>query len=114
MSEQLERKINILLVPILLTVSIGMGGWVMAKSASNAEAISALSAVVQAGKEQRLRSESEGIQRDKEIMLKLDELVSRREFEARLLSVEARISECNVAIKALEIRLAKIELDNRK
>jgi hypothetical protein len=114
MSETLERRINNWLVPILMSALLTVGGIHWAKLSALSERQAELSVILLSGKEQRLKNELENAAEHKVILDKLDGLVSRREFEARLLSVEARIAECNVAIRALEVRLSALEYATKR
>ena len=104
------QPVNAWMVPVFATLIIGMSGWLVSKTSSNGEQLAALTVQIHADAVARSQMDVENGNAHKQFFDKIDGLVSKREFETRLLSIEAKISECNIAIKAIEVRLQNIEM----
>ena len=86
----------------LLSVSLGVMGWVGHKAADNAEQLAGMRASVDAVKEATTKANSSQGEALLRLERKVDELVPRREFEAKLLIAEAKLRE--IDLELLRIR----------
>ena len=89
----------------LLSVSLGVMGWVGHKAADNAEQLAGMRASVDAVKEATTKSNNSQGEALLRLERKVDELVPRREFEAKLLIAEAKLREIDIEI--LRLKTAK-------
>jgi hypothetical protein len=89
----------------LLSVSLGVMGWVGHKAADNAEQLAGMRASVDAVKEATTKANNSQGEALLRLERKVDELVPRREFEAKLLIAEAKLREIDIEI--LRLKTAK-------
>ena len=88
----------------LLSVSLGVMGWVGHKAADNAEQLAGMRASVDAVKEATSKANSSQGEALLRLERKIDELVPRREFEAKLLIAEAKLREIDLELLKLKTR----------
>jgi hypothetical protein len=86
----------------LLSITLGVMGWVGHKAAENAEQLAGMRASVDAVKEATNRANSSQGEAVLRLERKIDELVPRREFEAKLLIAEAKLREIDIEILRLK------------
>src|SRR3954466_3986889 len=86
----------------LLTIALGVMGWVSHKAAENAEQLAGVRASVEAVKEATTKADTSQSEALLRLERKLDELVPRREFEAKLLIAEAKLLEIDIEILRLK------------
>lgn len=89
----------------LLAISLGVMGWVGHKAADNAEQLAGMRASVEALKEATTKATSSQGDAVLRLERKIDELVPRREFEAKLLIAESKLREIDLEILKLKGRL---------
>jgi hypothetical protein len=86
----------------ILAITLSVMAWVGHKAADNAEQLAAIRASVDAIKEATTKAEA--TQRESLLRLerRVDELVPRREFEAKLLIAETKLREIDLEIFKLK------------
>lgn len=117
MSDSFERRMNSFIVPVMVTILLGLGSWNLQRTSSIQAELAVVNNIVSNGKESRIKAEAENSAEHRQLQIKLEELVSRREFDvqvssikAQILSLEARVAELSVALKNLEIKVTALEL----
>jgi hypothetical protein len=86
---------------VLLAISLGVMGWVGHKAADNAEQLAGMRASVEALKEATTKANNSQGEAVLRLERKIDELVPRREFEAKLLIAESKLREIDLEILKL-------------
>src|SRR3954464_10199403 len=87
---------------VLLAISLGVMGWVGHKAADNAEQLAGMRASVDAVKEATTKANNSQGEALLRLERKVDELVPRREFEAKLLIAEAKLREIDIELLRLK------------
>lgn len=95
----------------LLSVCLGVCAWVAHKSAESGERIAAMQASFEATKEAAARSDRANAEALVRMEKKLDETLPRREFDARLLLVEAEQRKLEIRIREIDLEILKLKKD---
>jgi hypothetical protein len=93
----------------LLSVCLGVTGWVAHKAAESGERIASVQtgfAAMKEGSDKAERASAEGLQR---LERKLDEMVPRREFDARVLLIEAEQRKSDIHLREIDLEILKLQ-----
>ncbi|HUR47830.1 MAG TPA: hypothetical protein VMZ27_18240 [Candidatus Saccharimonadales bacterium] len=97
----------------LLTITLGVMGWVGHKAAENAEQLAGMRSSVEAVKEATTRADNSQGEALLRMERKLDEMVPRREFEAKLLLVEAEQRKSDIKLREIDVEILRLKTGNR-
>jgi hypothetical protein len=93
----------------LLAVCLAVMGWVAHKAAESGEKIAAIGAALEAVKEASAkaeRSNAEGLGR---MERKIDDMVPRREFDARVLLIETEQRKADIRLREIDLEILKLK-----
>ncbi len=88
-----------------LAISLGVMAWVGHKTADTAEQVAALRSSFEAIKESNNQQREALFRMEK----KIEDLLPRREFEAKLLIVEAEMRRFDLKLRELDIEILKLK-----
>lgn len=98
---------------VALSVILGLGAWLGHKTAENAERLAGMSAGLDAIRESAKHAEQSSIDGVTRLERKLDELVPRREFDARLLTSENDQRKADLRIREIDLEILKLKQERR-
>ena len=96
----------------LMAITLGVMGWVGHKAAENAEQLAGMRASVEAVKEATTKADSSQSEALLRMERKLDEMVPRREFEAKLLLVEAEQRKSDIKLREIDMEILRLKTGN--
>lgn len=99
------KLFNAVMTSLLLAVMV----WVGKKTVDTGEAVVALTQVVDLGKEARLTAQAQNSVEHLAINDRLNELVSRREFDTKILSIESELKNMGLRLKEIDMDLLKLK-----
>ena len=97
---------------VLLAISLGVMGWVGHKAADNAEQLAGMRASMESVKEATTKAERSQGEALLRLERKIDEVVPRREFEAKLLLVEAEQRKADIRLREIDVEILKLKTFN--
>jgi hypothetical protein len=93
----------------LLAISLAVMAWVARKAADSGERIAAIQPALDAIKESSAKSERAGADGLLRLEHKLDDMVPRREFEARVLLIETEQRKGDIHLRELDLEILKLK-----
>jgi hypothetical protein len=94
-----------LLTSTLLATSLGVMAWVGRKAADNAEQLAGMRSSLEALKDFNTQQRESFLRMER----KLEELIPRREFEAKLLIAEAEQRKFDLKLRELDLEILKLK-----
>jgi hypothetical protein len=93
----------------LLGICLAVMGWVAHKAADSGERIAAMQASLDAVKESSGKAERASAEAMSRVERKLDDTVSRREFDAKLLAVETEQRKTEIRLREIDLEILKLK-----
>ena len=93
----------------LLAVCLAVMGWVAHKAADSGEKIAAMGAALEAAKEASLKSERSNAEGLGRMERKIDDMVPRREFDARVLLIETEQRKADIRLREIDLEILKLK-----
>jgi hypothetical protein len=93
----------------LLAVCLAVMGWVAHKAADNAETLAALRVSLEAAKESSAKAEKVNAEAMARVERKLDEMLPRREFDARVLAMETEQRKAEIRLREIDLEILKLK-----
>lgn len=94
---------------VLVAVCLAVSAWVGNKAAQSGEQLAALSTQLTAIKDSAAKSERQTADGLARLERKLDEAVTRREFDARILVVEAEQRKQDIRLREIDLEILKLK-----
>lgn len=93
----------------LLGVCLAVSGWVGNKAAHGGEQLAAVATQLESMRESASKAERQTTDGLSRLERKLDETVSRREFDARLLLLEAEQRKQDIRLREIDIEILQLK-----
>ncbi len=93
----------------LLAVCLAVMGWVAHKAADSGERIAAMQASLDAAKESSAKAERASSESLARVERKLDDTVPRREFDARMLTIETEQRKADIRLREIDLEILKLK-----
>ena len=93
---------------VLLSVTLAVLFWIGSKTASTGEAVVALQTGVSAMAAAQVKEERINAEAHAAIQAKLDGMVPRRDFDTRLLQIEAELRGVQLRLREFDLELIKL------
>lgn len=93
----------------LLTVCLAVLAWVGHKAADSGEKIAAMHSALEGVKESSAKAErahAEGLSR---LERKLDDMIPRREFDAKILAIETEQRKSDIRLREIDLEIFKLK-----
>ena len=93
----------------LLAVCLAVMGWVAHKAADSGERIAAMQASLDALKENTAKADNGSMEGLSRLERKLDDTVSRREFDAKVLAIETEQRKADIRLREIDLEILKLK-----
>ena len=93
----------------LLAVCLAVMGWVAHKSADSGERIAAMQASLDAVKDNAAKAEHARAEALARVERKMDDVVPRREFDARMLAIETEQRKADIRLREIDLEILKLK-----
>ena len=93
----------------LLAICLAVMGWVAHKAADSGEQIAAIKVGLDAAKAASDKSERVSTESLSRLERKLDEMVPRREFDARILAIETEQKKSDIRLREIDLEILKLK-----
>jgi len=93
----------------LLGVCLAVMGWVAHKAADSGERLAAMQASVDAMKEASGKAEHASGEALSRVERKIDDMLPRREFEAKMLSIETEQRKADIHLREIDLEILKLK-----
>jgi hypothetical protein len=93
----------------LLAVCLAVMGWVAHKAADSGERIAAMQAALDAVKESSAKAERASAEALSRMERKVDDLVPRREFDAKMLALETEQHKTEIRLREIDLEILKLK-----
>ena len=97
----------------LLGVCLAVMGWVAHKAADSGERIAGMQASVDAMKEASGKAEHASAESLARVERKLDDMLPRREFDAKMLAIETEQRKANIHLREIDLEILKLKQNLR-
>jgi len=93
----------------LLAVCLAVMGWVAHKAADSGERIAAMQASLDAVKESASKAERASTESLARMERKMDDMVPRREFDAKMLAIETEQRKADIRLREIDLEILKLK-----
>ena len=93
----------------LLGVCVAVMGWVAHKAADSGERIAAMQAALDGVKESAGKAERASSEALNRVERKIDDMVPRREFDSRMLSLETEQRKADIRLREIDLEILKLK-----
>ena len=93
----------------LLAVCLAVMGWVAHKAAESAERLAGMQVSVEALKEYTAKADGANAEGLGRLERKLDDVVPRREFDAKMLAIEAEQRKADIHLREIDLEILKLK-----
>jgi len=93
----------------LLAICLAVMGWVAHKAADSGEQIAAIKVGLDAAKEAGQKAERVSAETLNRLERKIDDMVPRREFDARILAIETEQKKCDIRLREIDLEILKLK-----
>jgi hypothetical protein len=93
----------------LLGVCLAVMGWVAHKAADSGERIAGMQASVDAMKEASGKAEHTSAESLARVERKIDDMLPRREFEAKMLAIETEQRKADIHLREIDLEILKLK-----
>ena len=93
----------------LLAICLAVMGWVAHKAADSGEQIAAIKVGQEAAKEARDKAERASAESLNRLERKIDDMVPRREFDARILAIETEQKKSDIRLREIDLEILKLK-----
>jgi len=93
----------------LLAVCLAVMGWVAHKAADSGERIAAMQVALDAVKESSAKAERSSAEALIRVERKTDDMVPRREFDAKLLAIETEQRKADIRIREIDLEILRLK-----
>ena len=93
----------------LLGVCLAVMGWVAHKAADSGERIAAMQASLDAVKESSAKAERASTEALARMERKMDDMVPRREFDAKMLALETEQHKADIRLREIDLEILKLK-----
>ena len=93
----------------LLAVCLAVMGWVAHKAADSGERIAGMQASVDAMKEASGKAERASVEALGRVERKMDDMVPRREFDAKMLAIETEQRKADIRLREIDLEILKLK-----
>jgi len=93
----------------LLAITLAVMGWVARKAADSGERIAGMQGTLEGVKECSAKAERSGAEGLARLERKIDDLVPRREFDARLLLIEAEQGKADIHLREIDLEILNLK-----
>ena len=93
----------------LLAVCLAVMGWVAHKAADSGERIAAMQVALEAVKESAGKAERASTESLSRLERKMDDMVPRREFDAKLLAIETEQRKADIHLREIDLEILKLK-----
>jgi hypothetical protein len=97
----------------LLGVCLAVMGWVAHKAADSGERIAGMQASVDAMKEASGKAEHASAESLARVERKIDDMLPRREFEAKMLAIETEQRKADIHLREIDLEILKLKQNLR-
>lgn len=97
----------------LLGVCMAVMGWVAHKAADSGERIAGMQASVNAMKEASGKAEHASAESLVRVERKIDDMLPRREFEAKMLAIETEQRKADIHLREIDLEILKLKQNLR-
>jgi hypothetical protein len=97
----------------LLGVCLAVMGWVAHKAADSGERIAGMQASVDAMKEASGKAEHASAESLSRVERKIDDMLPRREFEAKMLAIETEQRKADIHLREIDLEILKLKQNIR-
>jgi len=97
----------------LLGVCLAVMGWVAHKAADSGERIAGMQASVDAMKEASGKAEHASAESLARVERKIDDMLPRREFEAKMLAIETEQRKADIHLREIDLEILKLKQNIR-
>ena len=97
----------------LLGVCLAVMGWVAHKAADSGERIAGMQASVDAMKEASGKAEHASAEALTRVERKIDDMLPRREFEAKMLAIETEQRKAEIRLREIDLEILKLKQNIR-
>jgi hypothetical protein len=93
----------------LLAVCLAVMGWVAHEAADSGERIAAMQASLDAVKESSAKAERSSAEALVRVERKMDDMVPRREFDAKMLAIETEQRKADIRLREIDLEILKLK-----
>lgn len=93
----------------LLAICLAVMGWVAHKAADSGEQIAAIKVGLDAAKEASEKAERVNAEILNRLERKIDDMVPRREFDARILAIETEQKKSDIRLREIDLEILKLK-----
>jgi hypothetical protein len=93
----------------LLSICLAVMGWVAHKAADSGERIAAMQAALDAVKESASKAERASSEALVRVERKMDDMVPRREFDAKMLAIETEQRKADIRLREIDLEILKLK-----
>ena len=93
----------------LLAICLAVMGWVAHKAADSGERLAGMQASVEAMKEASGKAEHASAEALSRVERKMDDMVPRREFDARMLALETEQRKADLRLREIDLEILKLK-----
>jgi hypothetical protein len=93
----------------LLAVCLAVMGWVAHKAADSGERIAAMQVALDAMKESSAKAERASTEYMVRLERKMDDMVPRREFDAKMLAIETEQRKADIRLREIDLEILKLK-----
>jgi hypothetical protein len=93
----------------LLAICLAVMGWVAHKAADSGERIAAMQASLDAVKESAGKAERASTESLARMERKMDDMVPRREFDAKMLAIETEQRKADIRLREIDLEILKLK-----
>ena len=93
----------------LLSFCLAGMGWVAHKAADSCERIAAMQVALDAVKESSAKAESASAEALGRVERKMDDMVPRREFDAKMLAIETEQRKADIRLREIDLEILKLK-----
>ncbi len=97
----------------LLAVCLAVMGWVAHKAADSGERIAAMQVALDAVKESSGKAERASAEALARVERKIDDMLPRREFEAKMLAIETEQRKADIHLREIDLEILKLKQNIR-
>ena len=94
---------------LLLGISLSVMGWVAHKASDNGEALAGMRVSIEAAKDSSGKAEKISADALARVERKLDDMVPRREYDARLLQIETEQHRADIHLRQIDLEILKLK-----
>jgi hypothetical protein len=93
----------------LLAVCLAVMGWVAHKAADSGERLAAIQPALDAVKESASKAERASTESLARVERKMDDMVPRREFDAKMLAIETEQRKADIRLREIDLEILKLK-----